>query len=372
MGTQQALLDIIGDIYEATITPEYWTHALQKICQLIDARSAGIYLRDRRNNTIRSYCQYGMPEIARMMYSNGLGRLDPGIAMLESKQPGEPFHVINLQKPDGSPRAFYQLALRPVGIHHISCVCIFNDDELVGGLGLHRGHDANPFEDELLKQVSQLAPHIQRAIRIQREFATLRQKNTTLEAGYAKLGLGMLVVDEQARPTYMNPMAKKLLQTHPAISLAYGNRLKAHEHEQTVLLNDHIQQCMNGKPNYVPMGLRHPERQHPLVMMVVPLTEDIWQTGHDGRGAIIYMNDPAEEQHFHTTESLMESYDLSQAEARVALCLLSGMNTEQIAEELNRSVNTVKTQIKRVYEKTGVKRQADLVRLLVGASIPIN
>ena len=48
------------------------------------------------------------------------------------------------------------------------------------------------------------------------------------------------------------------------------------------------------------------------------------------------------------------------------------MSTEQIAEELNRSVNTVKTQVKRVYEKTGVKRQADLVRLLVGASIPLN
>ncbi|MDH5395080.1 MAG: LuxR C-terminal-related transcriptional regulator [Gammaproteobacteria bacterium] len=368
MNDQQDVLDIIGDIYEATINPEYWNRSLEKICYLSSARSAGIYIRDKRNNSSRTFCQIGMPEFTKALYSNGLGRLDPGFAMLEKISVGENCVIVNLQKPDGASKEFLHLVLRPMGIHHISCICVFNDDDLVGGIGLHRGKNSPPFEEDILNSLGLLAPHFARAIRIKNEFERLRFEKKVLQDGYSKLNVGMIVVDELARPRYMNPMAEKLVKYHPAVILGQDRRIKAFNQEQTLLLHQLVRECVEGNPGYSQMGLRHPEVNHPLVMMVTPITNEVWDKNE--QGAIIFINDPAEDKNVYSLKMLFEVYLLSQAEARVAMALFNGLTADQIATQFNRSINTVKTQIKRVYAKTGVSRQADLVRLLTGSLVP--
>ena len=59
-------------------------------------------------------------------------------------------------------------------------------------------------------------------------------------------------------------------------------------------------------------------------------------------------------------------FDLTPAEARVAAEIASGKTQEQIAAAAGVSANTVKTQLRAVFNKTGVSRQADLVSLLAG------
>ena len=50
---------------------------------------------------------------------------------------------------------------------------------------------------------------------------------------------------------------------------------------------------------------------------------------------------------------------------RVAVLLANGLNAEQIAAERNASLLTVRTQIRSILAKTGVRRQPELVRMLV-------
>lgn len=45
--------------------------------------------------------------------------------------------------------------------------------------------------------------------------------------------------------------------------------------------------------------------------------------------------------------------------------VLAGSTPSEIAQEICRSVNTVRTHLKSLYVKTGVRRQADLIRLLL-------
>ncbi|WP_433603099.1 LuxR C-terminal-related transcriptional regulator [Nocardia sp. CA-135953] len=54
------------------------------------------------------------------------------------------------------------------------------------------------------------------------------------------------------------------------------------------------------------------------------------------------------------------------AEARVAAAALRGEGLRSIAEELAVSANTVRTHLRRVFEKTGTHRQAEPVRVLTG------
>jgi len=68
------------------------------------------------------------------------------------------------------------------------------------------------------------------------------------------------------------------------------------------------------------------------------------------------------------TEMLHGLFDLTPAEARVARALAAGLSVEEISTQSATSRETVRTQLKGVMAKTATSRQAELVRLLAGAS----
>ena len=69
-------------------------------------------------------------------------------------------------------------------------------------------------------------------------------------------------------------------------------------------------------------------------------------------------------------ELVQALFDLTPAEARVARSLASGKTAEDIAEGGHVSLNTVRTQVRGVLEKTGCNRQAEVVALLTGLRQP--
>jgi DNA-binding CsgD family transcriptional regulator len=63
-------------------------------------------------------------------------------------------------------------------------------------------------------------------------------------------------------------------------------------------------------------------------------------------------------------------FGLTPAEVRVAVGIVRGQTPTEIASDARVSVNTVKTQLKAVFEKAGVSRQAELVALLASVAFP--
>jgi len=83
----------------------------------------------------------------------------------------------------------------------------------------------------------------------------------------------------------------------------------------------------------------------------------------------VFINDPLKPQ--RPTDSLLRTlYGLTRAECRVALLLSDGRAPKQIADTVGVTENTVRSQIKSIYGKTGVKRQSELIRLLVNHAGP--
>jgi DNA-binding CsgD family transcriptional regulator len=59
--------------------------------------------------------------------------------------------------------------------------------------------------------------------------------------------------------------------------------------------------------------------------------------------------------------TLMEAFGLTAAEARVLAGLMKGHNITRLAEELRITCRTVKAHLQKLFDKTGTRRQADLV-----------
>jgi DNA-binding CsgD family transcriptional regulator len=64
-------------------------------------------------------------------------------------------------------------------------------------------------------------------------------------------------------------------------------------------------------------------------------------------------------------------YKLTPAELRVLLAIVDVGGVPEVAAALGVAVTTVKTHLNRLFEKTGVGRQADLVKLVAGFSTPL-
>jgi catechol 2,3-dioxygenase-like lactoylglutathione lyase family enzyme len=58
-------------------------------------------------------------------------------------------------------------------------------------------------------------------------------------------------------------------------------------------------------------------------------------------------------------------FGLTQGEARVATAIFEGMSMREASDALRIAHNTVRVQLARVYEKTGVTRQAELVKMMM-------
>jgi DNA-binding CsgD family transcriptional regulator len=73
---------------------------------------------------------------------------------------------------------------------------------------------------------------------------------------------------------------------------------------------------------------------------------------------------PLTQQSSPAPELLQALFDLTPAEARVASMLIDGKSVDAISRIQGVSLNTVRTQLKSVFVKTGVERQVDLVSML--------
>jgi len=83
--------------------------------------------------------------------------------------------------------------------------------------------------------------------------------------------------------------------------------------------------------------------------------------------ALLFICDPEKEAQL-PCDLLKKGYGLSSAEARLALILMKGHSLGHAAEINGVTMNTVRSQLKSIFAKTGVQRQSELVRILMGSS----
>jgi DNA-binding CsgD family transcriptional regulator len=90
--------------------------------------------------------------------------------------------------------------------------------------------------------------------------------------------------------------------------------------------------------------------------------------GFQDAATILFLHDPTRRIELPIAW-MMDAYGLTLAEARAALSASSGMTVEGMARQLDLSPNTIKTHLRRVFAKTGTRRQAELARLVALLSL---
>jgi DNA-binding CsgD family transcriptional regulator/uncharacterized cupin superfamily protein len=174
-------------------------------------------------------------------------------------------------------------------------------------------------------------------------------------------GAGIIVVDRARRIVFKNRLAESVLASNS--SLFERQHMLA---SRVPLIDVHLRAavfagCGSGA-SAAPYLMHLPRASGTaLLALMTPLdaraAEDL--------GALLLFWDP------QTTPASLASvleqlFGLTPAEALTALATYEGQTPAAIAANRQRSITTVRTLLSRVFSKCGVKRQAELVRLLAG------
>jgi DNA-binding CsgD family transcriptional regulator len=112
------------------------------------------------------------------------------------------------------------------------------------------------------------------------------------------------------------------------------------------------------------MPLATPTRRLPLSVMVAPIGSEGLAVFHGGPSVIVCVTDLEAGVNL-PEQRLRDLFGLTTAEARIAQALVEGRSPREVAESLRLSFYTVRWHMVRIFDKTGTKRQAELVRLMM-------
>lgn len=369
MAAQEGLLSFIGDIYEASYRPEQWGVALTRLCQLLNAQSGGIYVEDHAARSRYMLANHGLPRLAGATYRLGLGKYDPIYQIQAARPVAEAAQVARHMDQKRENPLYYRLMMKPHDVGYVAAISLFNDAEWHAGIGIHRSFQAEPFSDKELQLLNVLAPHFQRALRIQKALHQAKHRAASLQSVLSELMQGVLVLDRHNRITYRNAVSARILARHPALSLD-GDRLRPHNRQDAVQLWATVSSLRQGATRQQAVGLYHPDRTHPLVLMATlrdDASEALTEIYGDGE-IVLYLSDPGSP--FHASdEDLASLFNFTRAEAGIAIALVNGLSVEAIAARNQVGQGTVRSQLKSIFSKLGVSKQQDVVRLLLNSGL---
>jgi DNA-binding CsgD family transcriptional regulator len=114
------------------------------------------------------------------------------------------------------------------------------------------------------------------------------------------------------------------------------------------------------------LALRSSATDRPLFVMLAPVQAEVSSAASarwPSQAALVILCDldrPA----LPPAGSMADAFGLTEAEARVAEAVSGGAAISEVARQLSLSRNTIKTHLRRIYEKTGTRRQAELARVM--------
>jgi DNA-binding CsgD family transcriptional regulator len=232
-------------------------------------------------------------------------------------------------------------------------------------------HGRRQFDADDITLYKLITPHLQRAVQINLKSAQAQINHAASREALDRLNEGVLLVDANGSVILVNRFAESLFVGEAGLRQRNGI-LQGNVHSETLALHALIAKC--GERGPIPssggfLSLSRVAGQSPLSLMVAPVPHRApdWLIGKR-TVAIIFVNDP-ERTPKPASRQLTEQFGLTRAEAAFAIEIMDGDGIQAAADRLSISRATARTHLARVFDKTGVRRQSELVRLLMSVKL---
>lgn len=361
--------ELLGLLYEAVLAPEGFQAFIQACCTCFDLKAVIVFVRNGETQEARFLWTHGFDRRWLDSYALEYGSQDL-LALQMAKLPIAAFYASNLDipHPERFPESrFYREWIVPQGVAYAAASNILREGPWLTQVFLQRSPSQPPFGRDEIETFNRLVPHMQRAFQMRHRFADMQLGQNLLASSLDVLAMPTLLFNEFGRLAHRNRSADALLASRQTLWVEHGH-LVTRDAGTTRSLDLELSKALGasqGQTSALNGVVSLPRRgRMPLVLMLAPMR--LKDAARLRGAALLFVFDP-EATPSITADMVRQLFGLSRREAELAAALCSGRTLDELATERGTSINTVRSQLKSVFNKTGTSRQADLVSLLLAS-----
>lgn len=271
----------------------------------------------------------------------------------------------------------WQDLLIPSGARFTAGGLLRRDGQSSTLVGFHRPASRGAYSDEELRRTEALLPHMARTSRLMGETAGLKEALHAARQGNDAHADGTFLLTRSGRLLWANAAAEVLLREGTALRLA-GGRLTAGSVARLRMRDLYARVLADGRPVSLRLtpatsGLSAFDALYLTVLRMsgAARATDIargWTGAVDSADLMVLAHRPSSRA--TTPRTLEQLFGLTRAEAGLAAQLAQGETVDNYAAGQGLRAPTVRTHLRAIYAKTGVRRLQDLQRLLGGMRPP--
>ena len=231
--------------------------------------------------------------------------------------------------------------------------------------------DGDGWSSGRIRTVQRLLPHLRQFVRVRQALADADILNASLGALLDNTAAGVVQLDRRKRIVAANDRALDVLREEEGL-LDQDGMLYAHAPGDNDRLQRLLARAVPPSPGAGIAGslpVTRPAGSLPLVLHVIPLGPREDGIPPASVAALVLVVDPGARLPLDAA-LVAATLDLSPAQSRVAVLLADGMPVRDIAVAIGRSENTVRWHIRRIFERQGITRLAQLVQLVRSLADP--
>jgi DNA-binding CsgD family transcriptional regulator len=223
------------------------------------------------------------------------------------------------------------------------------------------------------RRMGMLAPHLQRASLVTRAVAASSARAAALADTLDAVGAGIFLLDRNGTVVHANITGRSMLSSGQLFQ-ARSERLALVEARSDRILAATLAGFAAG------VGTERDGRTAILILdrhggshiaHFLPLGAGTRASGLPPGATLAVFVRPASFGGVSAPEALARAYRLTPTELRVLLAVVDGGGVSNVADTLGVAESTVKFHLRRLFEKTGARRQSELVRIAAGFSAPL-
>lgn len=226
--------------------------------------------------------------------------------------------------------------------------------------------------------ISLFVPHIAKAVELGRTFVELKRRYSATLSMLDKVKVGLALIGEDGSLLVANEEAKRIIESSSGIHLSSSNKIVLSDGDSSKRLYEAIlgaTRTAKGINNITEFKTivnsdSRANTDPELFLEIAPMRDTFRELDSNTGYALLTLIDPNQVESV-STDRLSLAYKLNASETDVCRLLVQGRTQSEVADIRRVTYETVKSQSKQIYRKTGTRSRADLIRLAIRVSPPI-
>jgi len=350
--------NILGDLYAGTLDDTAWHRALLAIADLVRASEPLLLAANPKSGQILRAENHRLDPAHLDEYLRHWVHQDPRLPHFQD-------HPLFCPLTDGMMPAwerskFLNEFARRVDVPHFMLSWLHKSETRIVGLSMQGSQQRGAYDEHDVEILAPLLPHIGRALEIRDRLERAQVRAETVSGILERVSFGVAVLDSAGKVLEANAILQQLLRTDCGITRKLDGTLSLRGPAGTQFAHWIFKGV---PPSGNTDGLLHVPRVHalPLSVMISPLPQRMTSWIGGGPRWLVLVFDP-ERRVQASTELIARDLAISPREAEVASLIVVGYTPRGAAQRLTVSEYTVRSQLRSIFQKTGLQSQAELIR----------